>query len=141
MRFIYNHCKKINAIISIFATLTSLFWSLILGWLPCDFCWYERICMYPLAIIYSVSLFHKSTPKTVTLILTGAGILLSLYHYLIQMVPAMNNRIGCTSIVSCAIPQFQFFGFITPPFLALFAFITMFTIDVFRIRQHQTYLF
>lgn len=129
MPFLTKQGRWINAGLAWLAAVTSLYWSIVLGWIPCDFCWYERICMYPLALIYGVSLIQKHHSRAITLPLAGVGIILSLYHYLLQVVPYMSNSISCTSIVSCAIPEFRVFGFVTPPFLSLLAFVGIFIVD------------
>ena len=44
-------------IVSVVATLGSLYFSEILGWVPCILCWYQRILMYPMSIILGVSVY------------------------------------------------------------------------------------
>ena len=39
------------------ATLGSLFFSEVMEFVPCVLCWYQRILMYPLVIIFLVGLF------------------------------------------------------------------------------------
>lgn len=129
MSFILKNEKWILAVVAVAATLTSLFWSLILNWIPCDFCWYERICMYPLALIYVTQLIRTSDTKLITLLLAGIGIVLSVYHYLLQVVPTMSDSTGCQSIVSCSMAEFKWFGFITPALFALIAFLLIFIVD------------
>ena len=34
----------------------SLFFSEVLGWQPCVLCWYQRILMYPLAILLAIGI-------------------------------------------------------------------------------------
>ncbi len=112
--------------VSSVATATSLFWSLGLGWIPCDLCWYERICMYPVAVITGVALMAKDDGyRWYVLPFSVAGSIVALYHYLLQMVPSLNASTGCTSIVSCAVPEFRILGFVTPPLLAFFAFVLL----------------
>ena len=44
------------------ASIGSLFYSEISGFVPCTYCWYERIAMYPLVIILGVGLIIKNKP-------------------------------------------------------------------------------
>lgn len=37
-------------LVALIATLGSLYFSNVLGFKPCVLCWYQRICMYPLAL-------------------------------------------------------------------------------------------
>jgi len=46
-------------IVSIVATLGSLFFSLVMKLPPCDFCWYQRIAMYPLIVVLGVAIAFK----------------------------------------------------------------------------------
>ncbi|WP_067929352.1 disulfide bond formation protein B [Alicyclobacillus shizuokensis] len=123
--------------LSVVASGISLYWSLGLGWLPCDLCWYERICMYPIALISLVSMARRIPSRPYTLPLAAVGGCVSLYHYLIQMVPALNSSTSCTSFVSCATPDFVVFGFITPPLLALVAFLAILGLDVLGHRDRR----
>ncbi|HEY4411616.1 MAG TPA: disulfide bond formation protein B, partial [Gaiellaceae bacterium] len=38
-------------VVAALATGGSLFFSEIAGFVPCDLCWFQRICMYPLSIL------------------------------------------------------------------------------------------
>ena len=38
-------------VVTAIATAGSLFFSEIAGYVPCELCWYQRICMYPLSIL------------------------------------------------------------------------------------------
>ncbi|MCL6633099.1 MAG: disulfide bond formation protein B [Alicyclobacillus herbarius] len=116
--------------VSLLASLISLYWSLGLGWLPCDLCWYERICMYPIALISLVAFLCRIPSRPYTLTLAAVGSILSLYHYLLQVVPQLGASASCTSYVSCATPEFVIFGFITPPLLAFVAFLVILAADI-----------
>jgi disulfide bond formation protein DsbB len=109
--------------VSLIATAGSLFFSEVLKYIPCDLCWYQRIFMYPLVILLGVASAKKDyTISLYGLILSLIGGLISLYHYLIQKVPAMNELGSACGIVPCNTDYINWFGFITIPFLALVAF-------------------
>src|SRR5690625_7099623 len=44
---------------SLVAVIGSLFFSEIMGYVPCEICWFQRILMYPLVIIYGTALVKK----------------------------------------------------------------------------------
>ena len=109
------------------ALLGSLYFSEIAGFVPCELCWYQRILMYPLAVIILVGIFNEDRLLpiyTLPFSLTGIGI--SLYHTLLQF-----NIIGSTTICStgaaCTTRYVNAYGFITIPMMALIAF-TLITI-------------
>ncbi|ULH15923.1 disulfide bond formation protein B [Deinococcus sp. KNUC1210] len=43
------------------ATLGSLYFSEIRGYIPCVLCWFQRICMYPLVVVLGVAAFRGET--------------------------------------------------------------------------------
>ena len=73
------------------STLGSLFFSYVMEFPPCDMCWYQRICLFPLVIILGRGLFPFD-PSVVkyALPLAAAGGLLAFYHNLLYtgVVPA-----------------------------------------------------
>ncbi|UOQ43498.1 disulfide oxidoreductase [Halobacillus salinarum] len=112
---------------ALIATLGSLFFSEGLGYTPCELCWYQRILMYPLVIIYGASLLKKQISLAFPgIVMSGMGMLLSIYHYLVQKVPALEAAGGSCGIVPCNGEYMNVFGFITIPFLAGIGFIIIF---------------
>jgi disulfide bond formation protein DsbB len=65
------------------AMLGSLYYSEIVGFVPCTLCWYQRILMYPLVLITLVGIVKqdRSLPDYV-LPLSVIGMGFSTYHYL-----------------------------------------------------------
>ena len=111
-------------LISLIATLGSLYFSEIRGFIPCELCWYQRIFMYPLALILGIATFFREV-KIIKYILplTVIGSLISLIHYLKQK-NILNLQVKpCMGSVPCDTIYINWFGFITIPFLALVAFI------------------
>ncbi|HZC29968.1 MAG TPA: disulfide bond formation protein B, partial [Gaiellaceae bacterium] len=45
-------------VVAALATGGSLFLSEIAGFIPCELCWYQRICMYPLSILTLFAAWH-----------------------------------------------------------------------------------
>jgi len=118
------------------ATLGSLFYSEVVGYTPCDLCWIQRIFMYPLVIIYGVSLMKKNFQLAFSgLILSGVGMLISIYHYSLQKVPFMQDAGGFCTGVPCNLQYVNYFGFITIPFLAGLAFIIIFVTHLIVLRS------
>lgn len=115
-------------ITSLIATFGSLYFSEVLGYIPCTLCWYQRIAMYPLAILLGIASYRgESTIIPYVLPLSITGGLISLWHYLHQKVPFLSQAVQCKVGVPCNQDYINWLGFITIPFLALIAF-TMITI-------------
>lgn len=110
-------------IVSVVATLGSLYFSEIRGFIPCELCWYQRIFMYPLTLILGIATFNNEfNIKKYVLSITVIGWFISLFHYLQQKVRGFASIKPCTSGVPCNTEYINWLGFITIPFLALTAF-------------------
>jgi disulfide bond formation protein DsbB len=105
------------------ATAGSLFMSEVLGWQPCLLCWYQRILMYPLALILPIGIIRRDRGLhlyALPLALLGAPI--SLYHYLLIKTNLFPPP-PCTVGAPCTVDYIDWFGFINIPFMALTAFL------------------
>lgn len=120
------------------ATCGSLYMSEVLGWIPCLWCWYQRIAMYPLAVILAAGLImrDRNVPKY-ALCLAVPGALASTYHILLQKVPAFAMFEACTLGVPCSADYLNLFGFITIPMLALTAFVIVIVGSVVALRLQR----
>jgi disulfide bond formation protein DsbB len=100
----------------------SLFMSEVLGWVPCVLCWYQRILMYPLAIILAIGIVRRDRGLHLYVLpfsITGIGV--SLYHYLLIKTPWLPPP-PCTVGIPCTTDYLNLWGFVNVPFLALTAF-------------------
>ncbi|MGM8366328.1 disulfide oxidoreductase [Virgibacillus sp. W0181] len=121
---------------ALIALLGSLFYSEVMGYTPCELCWLQRIFMYPLVVIYGVAAVKKELSIALPgLILSGIGMLVSIYHYSIQKLSALESAGGFCGDVPCNLQYVNYFGFITIPLLAGTAFIIIFTLHVILWRQ------
>lgn len=129
MKLLKKHNLLFAWIVSIFAMAGSLYFSEVKGFIPCDYCWYQRILMYPLVLILGIATFKKDQniiKYVIPMSVIGASI--SLIHYLEQKVGLISNIFGatCRSGVPCSGMYINWLGFITIPFLALVAFTLIF---------------
>ncbi|SET57554.1 disulfide bond formation protein DsbB [Oceanobacillus limi] len=119
-------------IVALAATLGSLYFSEIRGYIPCELCWYQRILMYPLALILGIATFkNESSVKKYVLPMAVIGWGISLFHYLEQKVPGFAEIKPCKNGVPCSAEYINWLGFITIPFLALTAFSFIIIIMIF----------
>lgn len=109
--------------VAVAATLGSLYYSEVAGFIPCTLCWYQRILMYPLALLIPVGLILRDEylPRYV-LPLSTLGIVVSTYHYLTQW-GLFAESAACRAGVPCSGRYVDYLGFITIPFMALTAFV------------------
>lgn len=125
-------------VIAVIATVGSLYFSEIKGYAPCEFCWYQRILMYPLVIIYGIAAWMKN--KMIALpgiFLSGIGMLVSTYHYLVQKLPALQETGSACGLVPCNTAYVNYFGFITIPFMAGTAFLLIFVLHLILWRNDK----
>lgn len=121
---------------SLVATAGSLFFSEVLGYLPCELCWVQRIFMYPIVIISTAALLKKNIEMSYPILyLSGIGMLFSIYHYSLQKVPFLQDAGGFCGQVPCNLQYINYFGFITIPFLAGVAFIVIFISQIFIFKK------
>lgn len=120
------------------ATAGSLYYSEIRQFIPCEYCWYQRILMYPNLVIYTIYLLKKERATLYpAVVLSGLGIVLSTYHYLIQKVPKLQEVGEGCGIVPCNGIYVNYFGFITIPLMALLAFIIIFVGTILLVRTGE----
>ena len=101
----------------------SLFFSEVLHWTPCVLCWYQRILMYPLAVIIAIGILRRdSRLHLYVLPFSLFGACVSLYHYLLVKTDWLPPP-PCTAGIPCTVDYLDWFGFINIPFLALTAFL------------------
>jgi len=108
---------------ALIAMLGSLMFSEIFHYPPCVLCWYQRICMYPLVIIFGVGILLKD--KIVQYYawpLIVIGWLIAAYHNLLYYNILPEAAAPCAAGLSCTTKFFAWFGFITIPLLSLTAF-------------------
>jgi len=118
------------------AVLGSLYFSEVKDFIPCEMCWFQRILMYPLVLLYGIALIKKDIRYAEAgLYMSGIGFLVSLYHYGIQKVPALQHGAGSCGLVPCDGAYINEFGFVTIPFLAGIAFIVIFTCHLWLKRK------
>ncbi len=105
------------------AMLGSLYFSEVRHFVPCTLCWYQRILMYPLALLIGVGLLRQDRHlPSLVLPFTIIGQGVSTYHYLIQKTTIFGAPTACSTGVPCSAIYINWLGFITIPFLAMMAF-------------------
>lgn len=94
------------------------------GLSPCLFCWWQRVCMYPVAFISAIAFFKNTKISDVAdyvIALSVIGALIALYQHFLQILPA-GSLIPCDPAGECAIRSVFEFNFVTIPWMALTVF-------------------
>lgn len=125
-------------VVALISTMGSLFFSNIMYLPPCNLCWWQRICMYPLVYIFGVGFITKDNRSYIySLGLIVTGWVISLYHNLLYFEVIQNPIIPCTSGVSCTSKEIEWFGFISIPMMSFFAFTLLVIISLKLIKTKE----
>ena len=132
---VVKNALLLTFILSLAGSIFTLIYSDIFGFVPCGLCWFERIALYPIALLAGVALFKRESARMADYLLALAipGALISLYHHYIQMGGA--EFVKCPAAgADCAKRIIFEFGYITFPFLAfsLFVFIIVLLLHLRR---------
>lgn len=118
-------------LIASIATLGSLFFSEIMEFIPCSMCWYQRIFMYPLVLIFLINILYPDDKVfKYAILLVVAGLIVSIYHNLLMFGIIPESVVPCVSGVPCSTEYINWFGFITIPFLSLVSYLILFILLV-----------
>jgi disulfide bond formation protein DsbB len=111
--------------VSAIATGGSLFFSEIAHFVPCELCWFERICLFPLSIITLLAALaadYRVARYLLPLPIAGAGV--AIYHVLVERgVVGQSTTCLVSAPGGCATKWINEFGFVTIPTLALTGFL------------------
>lgn len=123
-------------LIATIATLGSLFFSDVMGFIPCAMCWYQRIFMYPLVLIFFINLLYPDDKVfKYSIILVIVGLLFSIYHNLLMFGIIPESVVPCANGVPCSTEYIDWFGFITIPFLSLIAYSLLFILLMYSMKS------
>ena len=123
LRFLSKKAMFLAFLASFTGVVGSLYYSEFIGYEPCKLCWYQRVFLYPQAILLAIGLIKKHPHVADSCILFSTiGVLIAGYQSLLQLGFAPN--IPCSaSGVSCNQIFVMQYGYITIPVMALTAFL------------------
>jgi disulfide bond formation protein DsbB len=103
----------------------SLYFSEVANYVPCRLCWFQRIAMYPLAVILLVAALRRDRGvRWYAIPLAALGAAVSIYHYLVEWHPQLEGD-ACDPTNPCSLVWFREFGFVTLALMALCGFISI----------------
>src|SRR5688572_21326008 len=83
-------------LVALVATLGSLWLSEGAHFVPCRLCWYQRIAMYPMAVILGVAAFRRDVAVRVyALPVVAIGATISVWHVLVERFPSLESATSC----------------------------------------------
>jgi len=117
LNFLDKHLLLIGFLVSLGAVMVSVFYSEVVGFVPCKLCWLTRIFIYPQFILFGIALIRKE--KRIINYIAGMsvfGIVISMSQYIGQMTGLV--LISCAGGSSCSAKLIFEFGYITIPMMA-----------------------
>lgn len=124
-------------VLAVGATAGSLFYSEVIGFNPCQLCWYQRAVWYPLVLILPFVAKRRATNAVPYLIgFVGIGWVISIYHYTIQNLPTLDTGV-CNESVPCTLRWVWEFGFISIPMMS-FAGLTLVGLLILWARLNES---
>jgi disulfide bond formation protein DsbB len=111
--------------IAVVAMLGSLYFSEVANFTPCTLCWYQRICMYALAIVLTIAAVRRDRSITpYAMVLAGLGAVISTYHVLVERFPSLESDV-CDPANPCTLIWVKRLGYLTIPTMALSGFVAI----------------
>jgi disulfide bond formation protein DsbB len=118
------------------ATAGTLFIGEVMLMVPCTLCWYQRIAMFPLALILGMASYCNDRAGAVyALPLAVLGTLISGYHTLLVAGWIPKSWIPCGAGVSCANQKLEILNGVQIPWLSLAAFLLITVLLSFYLKK------
>jgi disulfide bond formation protein DsbB len=121
-----------SLLLTLFSIAMALYYSDVLGIIPCSWCWYQRIFLFPQAILFVVALVKREAARVAdySLWLSAFGAAVALYQHYIQMVG--EGPLPCPAGGGDCVKRFLFeFGYITFPLVSFSVFALLIIIMLF----------
>jgi disulfide bond formation protein DsbB len=130
--WIQNNILMIGFIVALGGVLGSLIYSEIIGFEPCRLCWYQRVALFPIALLSGIAVIKKHSWITLYgLVLSIIGGIIAIYHIILEknLFGEATNLPCAADAVSCTVQYvYVFDGLITIPSMSFVVFFALFTV-------------
>ena len=133
--FARTYATQLALAVALTATLGSLYYSEILNYTPCELCWYQRIFMYPLVLLFALARWKKKQDIPLyALPLAILGAVVAAWHYSMQKfwIPV---TCSVNEAASCATKYTFAYGYITISMMALTGFIAIIILMILKLKE------
>lgn len=135
-RFI-DFAPHVAAAVAIGAMGGSLYFSERAGFIPCELCWFQRIAMYPMAVILPIGIIRRDqNVMWYSLALSSIGLMISGYHVWIQWFPSSSNF--CEFDNPCSAKWVEAFDVFTIPQMAGMSFLLIIVLSLAVIIRRRS---
>jgi disulfide bond formation protein DsbB len=123
-------------LIAALATAGALFIGEIMLMVPCTLCWYQRIFMFPIAIVLAIACFSEDRRGAVyAWALAAGGAVVAGYHTLLVAGWIPKSWLPCQAGISCADQKLDILNGLQIPWLALAAFLLILILLTLFLRK------
>lgn len=121
-------------VLALGGTAMSLFYSEVLGFAPCTWCWWQRVFLYPQVILFGLAAIKNDRRiADYSIGLSVAGSIVALYQHYLQM--GGSSIVPCPATLAqatdCAERFFFQFGYITFPLMCFSLFVFLIVLMLF----------
>jgi disulfide bond formation protein DsbB len=118
------------------ATLGALFLGEVMGMTPCVLCWYQRIFMFPQALVLGMAAYFDDRRGAVyALALTLGGLIVAAHHTLLVAGLVPKAWVPCSAGVTCADQKLDILNGVQIPWLSLAAFMALACLLIVYLRK------
>ena len=137
--FIHSHIVKVVFWSALVASVGSLIYSNIIGFPPCDLCWWQRIFLYPQVLIAGIAMLKKDKSIIEYMLpMSLIGGVIALYQSAVQWGLLNNSLLNCTAVGGeCAKVYVNEFGYITIPFMSFSIFVYLIALKLIFYRSRK----
>lgn len=122
--------------VALVSTFAALFIGEVMGMTPCQLCWYQRILMFPLAVILGMAAFGNDRRGAIyALPLALGGVAAAGYHTVLVAGWVPQWWIPCGAGPSCSGQKLVILGDIQIPWLSLLAFTVIVVLLLVHLRK------
>jgi disulfide bond formation protein DsbB len=118
IEYVGRRALGLSLLTALAAVLGSIFYSSVMGFVPCDLCWWQRIFLFPQVILFLTALKYKDRRVfEYAWRLSALSIIVSIYNIYIQT--GGDPLIPCSATSSCTKVYVIAFNYVTIPTMAL----------------------
>ncbi len=133
---ISDSALPLAALVAIGATAGSLYFSEIANFTPCELCWFQRIFMYPMAVILPVAVVRRDRAVfAYTLPLSILGLAIAAYHIQLQLFPEQSSFCEVTN--PCTSSATEALGFLTIPHMSAISFALIISLAIISRQRSE----
>ena len=123
-------------LVAALATAGALFIGEIMLMVPCTLCWYQRIFMFPIAIVLAIACYSEDRRGAVyAWVLAAGGAVVAGYHTLLVAGWIPKSWLPCQAGVSCADQKLDILDGLQIPWLSLAAFLLILALLTLFLRK------